>query len=68
MNIEEIKKEMHEFKDFFGGDLLLKSDIDSCKNILDCERIIERQRSFIQDMAIDADSHLDKFKERLGIN
>lgn len=66
MKIEEIKKEMTKYRDFYGGDLL--GDIDKAKTKKELNAIIERHRDFMRDMLSDADGHLDQLKQRLGLN
>jgi hypothetical protein len=67
MTLDEIKKEMKEYRDFYGQDLLDSGDIDNCKSILSCESLIERHRCHIEAMFADANSHLDDFKRRIGV-
>lgn len=67
MELEEIKKEMKKYRDLYGGELLDYAEIDNCKNLLDCESLIERHRSHMADMLSDADRHLDNFRKRIGV-
>ena len=67
MTLKNIKKEMTEYIDFYGGDL---SDIDAIKKATskkELSKIIEQHRDFMTDMLSDAYSHLDHFKERIGL-
>ena len=65
VELEEIKKEMKKFTDLYGNPLLWNFAIDECKNLLDCEAIIERHREHLLDSANDASNHLDRFKEKI---
>ncbi|HEY5590709.1 MAG TPA: hypothetical protein VIK55_06785 [Paludibacter sp.] len=67
MELLKIKEEMKKYRDLYGGELLNHNDIDDCKSLLDCERIIERHRDHISAMLSDAESHLDNFKRRVGV-
>lgn len=67
MTLEKIKKQMLSFRDFYGGDLLNVSDIESATSKKDLYDIIERHRSHMEDMLTDASSHLDSFKRRVGL-
>lgn len=68
MEIEEIKLKMKSYKDFFGGDLLLIDEIDNCSTKEELVQILNRHISFIYDMAADAESHLNNFKNKLGLD
>lgn len=67
MELDEIKKEMKKYRDLYGGELLDYAEIDNCKNLLDCELLIERHRSHMIDILSDADRHLDNFRKRIGV-
>ena len=58
---------MHEFRDFYGGDLLNESDIDAARTKAELNRIVENHRNHIEDMLCDANSHLDSFKRKCGL-
>ena len=68
MKLEQIKKEMMKFSDFYGGDLLCRGDISSASTKEDLAKIIESHRRHMKMMAIDADFHLDHFKKRIGLS
>lgn len=67
MNIENIKKEMLEYRDFFGGDIPDIEEIKSSNTKEELSKIVEKHRSFMEDMLCDAHSHLDNFKQRIGL-
>ncbi len=67
MTLKEIKKEMIEYRDFYGGDLIDSGDIKSATTKKQLYDIIEKHRDHMEMMLRDADSHLDNFKERIGL-
>ncbi|MDQ7798512.1 MAG: hypothetical protein RDU76_06175 [Candidatus Edwardsbacteria bacterium] len=68
MKIAEIKKKLLEWHDFFGGDLLWEDEIKRAKTKVELGQILERHRMHMEDMLSDAKSHLDSFKEEIGLN
>lgn len=68
MTVEEIKTKMLKWIDFYGGDLLYVDEIKSAKTKQELEQILERHRDFMEGMLLDACSHLDRFKESLGLD
>lgn len=67
MNIDEIKKQMKEYRDFFGGDLINVDEIDNCANKGELRRLIDRHSEHIEMQCSDALRHLDRLTERLFI-
>ena len=68
MTLKEIKKEMLNYTDFYGGDILDTDLISSAKSKSSLEAIIESHRSHMEDTLTDAQSHLDRFKKMLGLD
>ncbi len=68
MTIEQIKKEMLAFEDFYGGDFLDDSQIKKARSKKQLAKVIERHRSHMEDMLSDAFRHLDDFKTKMGLN
>lgn len=64
MKIENIKKEMLKYRDFYGGELLDVCAIEKATTKEELEKIIERHRSHIEAMLSDANRHLDNLKRR----
>jgi len=62
MNIDEIKNEMREFRDFYGGDLLNIDDLDGAQSIEELKVILNNHEKHIDMMLRDACSPLDSFK------
>ena len=50
MKIEKIKKEMIEYRDFYGGDLLESNEIKNCKTKKELAKIIEHHRDHMEAM------------------
>ncbi len=67
MTIQNIKKQMLSFKDFYGGDLLDYTEIENAKSKEDLSDIIERHRNHMEAMLSDANSHLDNFKRKVEL-
>lgn len=68
MTIAQIKKAMDSYVDFYGGDLLDRSEIKSAKSKKELESIIEKHRSHMEMQLNDAHSHLDNFKRKIGLS
>ncbi|MGR3177784.1 MAG: hypothetical protein ACUZ8E_06980 [Candidatus Anammoxibacter sp.] len=67
MNIEDIKTEMEDYLDFYGGDLLEASEIDLASTKQELKAIIDHHRDHIESMLSDADNHLDALATRCGL-
>jgi hypothetical protein len=67
MTIKQIKKQMKDYRDFYGGELLNVSDIDSATTKKELAGIIETHRRHMEMMLCDAHSSLDEFKKKLGL-
>ncbi len=67
LSIKDIKLKMVEFRDFYGGDLLYEDEIKKSKTKKELASILEKHRSFMEDMLSDAMSHLDNFKKSVGL-
>ncbi len=68
MKISEIKKEMIEFRDFFGQDLISFSEIEKCKTRKQLAKLIQEHDCHLEAIISDAQSHLGRFKEKLGLH
>jgi len=67
MSIKEIKKEMLEYQDFYGGDFIQRGEIKKAKSKKELNIIIENHRDHMELMLCDANSHLDSFKRKIGL-
>lgn len=68
MTISETKNKMKEYRDYFGGTLINHSDIDNCKTKKELAEIIQSHHDFIESMATDAQSSLDRFKQKIQLH
>lgn len=66
--MDKIKLQMKKFKDFFGGDLLDIDAIDFCQTKQELADLIDRHSHHIEMMCNDAQSHLDRFKNKIGLS
>jgi hypothetical protein len=64
MTIENIKKEMLKYRDFYGGNLLEVGEIENATTKEELEKIIENHRSHMEAMLSDANGHLDNLKRK----
>lgn len=67
MELEEIKKQMKDWKDLFGSHLLDKEDIESAQTKEELALIIERHHEHLSDRANDAQSHLERFQRSVEL-
>ncbi len=67
LNINQIKKKLLQWEDFYGQDLLNIDDIKKCKTKSDCLIILQLHRRFQEDQSIEAGTHLDSFITELGL-
>lgn len=68
MKLEQIKKEMVKYKDFYGGELQNVDQIQGSRTKKELAKIIEGHRRFMDDVLSDANSHLDDFKKKIGVS
>lgn len=67
MTLEKIKKEILNYRDFYGGDLPDYERIQKAKTKNELSSILEEHRDYMESMLADAHSHLDNFKRKLGL-
>jgi hypothetical protein len=67
MNLQEQKKKMLEFKDFYGGQLLDFDDIQKAKSKWQLAKIIDNHYNHIESMCNDAQSSLERFKKEIQL-
>lgn len=67
MTIKAIKEEMLLWIDYYGGDISDRDAIIKAKSKKELADVLEKHRSFMEDMLCDAHSHLDKFKKRVKL-
>ena len=66
MTIKEIKKQMKDWSDFWGGDIMY--DIDACKTKEDLAELMNNYYRYLEDAGTDALTHCEEFKRKLGLN
>lgn len=67
MKIEEIKKKMIDYRDYFGSSLVNSSDIEACEDMEDLAEILDYHEQFIGDQCNDAQNGVNRFKRSLGL-
>lgn len=67
MSIEEIKRKMLDYRDYFGQALINSSDIEGCENITQLAEILDYHEEFIEIQCNDAQSSVNRFKRNLGL-
>lgn len=68
MTISEMKKQILKWRDFYGGSILDESEVEKAKTKKELKNILNSHGHFMEMQAIDAQSHLDNFKNKLGLN
>ena len=68
MEIDEIKKKILEWTDFYGGDIINTDAVKNAKTKTELSEALEEHRSFMEAQLSDANSHLDSFKRKLGLS
>lgn len=67
MKIEEIKKRMKEYTDFYNGDILEVDKIDKATTKKELREILENHRRLMENMLADANQHLNEFMTDLDL-
>lgn len=67
MRITEIKKKMMEWEDFYGGDIFYTAEIRNAKTKKALADIMETYSRYLEDQAIDAQTHFEGFVKELGL-
>jgi len=68
MKIEQIKKIMLEYRDFYGGDLLGVSEVEGATTKQELIDIIDRHEAHMESMLSDANSHLNSLRRKTGLH
>jgi len=68
MTINQIKKEMLEWTDFYGQDITSKDMIENAKTKNELSEVLDAHSRFLEDQAIDAQSHLNNFRKKIGVS
>jgi len=67
MDLDEIKKEMINYRDMFGGDLLEVANVKDAATKEELAAIIDSHNDHMELMLNDAQSSLNRFKRRIGL-
>ena len=67
MSIEQIKKKLLEWRDFYGQDITDTDAIKSVKTRDDVRKVLEKHRVFLENQATDASTDIDEMERKLGI-
>jgi hypothetical protein len=67
MNIQEKKRKIKYWTDFYGGEIIDPETVEKARTNVDLERALNYHARHLEDMAIDARVHLDKFKKELKL-
>lgn len=67
MKLTDIKKEMLAYEDFYGGDFSDTDEIKKAKSKEELLLICNKHEDFLTDMLADALSHLQNFKDKIGL-
>lgn len=67
MKIEKMKELMIQYVDFYGGDLLGSDKIEKARTKRELAKIIHEHSAHMENMALDAESHLEKFKKEIEL-
>lgn len=68
MKISDIKKNMIDWNDFYGGDIPDKEAIKNAKTKEELSEILNNHVKLMENTLSDAISHLESFKQELGLN
>lgn len=65
--LDEIKTELLNYTDFFGGSILDSHLIKSATTKDELREIVDRHNDFLSDQANDAQHSLERFKRKIGL-
>ncbi len=68
MEIFDIKKEMKQYRDMLGADLLDVSEVDNAKTKKQLAAIIDNHSNHLEMILTDAQSSLERFRKKLGLH
>lgn len=68
MKIEEIKKKMIAYRDFYGFDLLGVDEVNKATTKKELATILNQHETHIEMMCNDAQASLGRFRNSLGLN
>lgn len=65
--LSEIKKEILEWRDYYGGDILDDGAVKKAKSKKQLKSILDNHYRFLEHQNIDALNHCDQFISSLGL-
>ena len=68
MLIEEIRRRILKWEDFYGGDILDSEAVEKAKTKKELSQILDRHEDFMYSMYLDACSTITDFKRELNIS
>lgn len=68
MTIAQIKKALYDYRDFYGQDIVQTDLIEKGATKKELAEVLEQHRHFLEDQAIDAQTHLETFRRKIGIS
>jgi len=67
MKINDIKREMLSWSDYYGGDIMQQDQILKCKTKKQLSEVMENHIRFLEMQNIDALTHAENFKKSMGL-
>jgi hypothetical protein len=67
MTINEIKKKMLSWQDFYGGDMMYQDEINQATTKKQLSEIMNEYFRYLEDLANDAQKDCEEFKKSLGL-
>jgi len=52
--LEKLKTKILEWRDFYGGDILVESDVTNAKSKKDLKKVLENHRTFLEMQSLSA--------------
>ncbi len=68
MKLDEIKKRMLDWRDFYGADISNSDDIRRARTKRECVAILSRYALLLEAQHQDAMNDMDKFRKSLGLD
>lgn len=65
--LEDIKKQLLNYRDFYGGDISETDLINNARSMEDIAAVLDKHERLLEDMLCDARSHLNNFRRKIGL-
>jgi len=66
--MEEIKKKIKEYRDYWGFEIHYQEEIDSATTYAELGEVLSAYHKHIEDMANDAQNDLSRFRKQIGLD